>query len=107
MVPMENMKPRKTRKEEVLDRQIANLDARTRKANAKLKEKIRERNKIQRKQRTHRLIQLGAVIESVLGRPVTDADVIRLFDLLRFLEDEDDHYFSDAMNGAFDYRHTK
>lgn len=104
MVPMENMK---TRKEEVLDRQIANLDARTRKANAELKEKIRERNKIQRKQRNHRLIQLGAVIESVLGRPITDADVPRLLDLLRFLEDEDDHYFSDAMNGVFDYRHTK
>lgn len=101
------MESSKTRKEEVLDRQIANLDARTKKANAELKDKIRERNKLQRKQRNHRLIQLGAVIESVLGRPVTDADVLRLLDLLRFLEDEDDHYFSDAMNGTFDYRHMK
>ena len=70
-------------------------------------EKLREKKREERKARNHRLIQMGAVIESVLGRPITDEDIPRLLDLLRFLEDEDDHYFSEAMNGVFDYRSAK
>lgn len=92
---------------ERLDRQIAELEKKTKKLQTDRNEKLREKKREERKARTHRLIQLGAVIENVLGRPITDDDIPKLLDLLRFLEDEDEHYFSEAMNGVLDYRRTK
>lgn len=88
-------------------RQIAELEKKTKRLQIDKSEKLREKKREERKARNHRLIQMGAVIESVLGRPITDEDIPRLLDLLRFLEDEDDHYFSEAMNGVFDYRSAK
>ncbi len=92
---------------ERLNRQIAELEKKTKRLQIDKSEKLREKKREERKARNHRLIQMGAVIESVLGRPITDEDIPRLLDLLRFLEDEDDHYFSEAMNGVFDYRSAK
>ena len=92
---------------ERLNRQIAELEKKTKKLQTDRNEKFREKKCEERKARNHRLIQLGAVIESVLGRSITDEDIPRLLDLLHFLEDEDEHYFSEAMNGVLDYRRTK
>lgn len=86
------------KKIESLDRHIEALDSQYRKTEQEIKEKKRERNAILRKQRTHRLIEMGGVIESVLKRQTTDADITRLKDLLWYLENDCDHYFSRAMN---------
>ena len=52
-----------------------------------LKAQERQLKKLQnveeRKKRTKRLIEMGAIIESVLGRPVTDEDTERLQSFLR------------------------
>ncbi len=50
-----------------------------------------------RKKRTRRLIELGGIVESVLGRPTTDEDKIRL---LNFLNRQENNgcFFTKAMN---------
>lgn len=88
------------KKIESLDRHIEALDSQYRKTEQEIKEKKRERNAILRKQRTHRLIEIGGVVESVLKRQTTDEDITKLKDLLWYLENDCDHYFSRAMNRA-------
>ena len=51
----------------------------------------------ERKKRTKRLIELGGIIESVLGRPTVDEDKIRFLNFLKKQEANGD-YFSRAMN---------
>lgn len=64
-------------------------------------EKILKRRQSQeeRKKRTRRLIEMGGIIESVLGRPTTDEDKERL---LVFLKNQERNggFFSKAMNGT-------
>lgn len=65
----------------------------------KAKEKIikTRQSEKQRKARTKRLIEIGAVVESVLGRPIEKEDLPKL---KKFLEEQEDrgHFFSKAMN---------
>ena len=58
---------------------------------------MRERGTLQRKERTHRLIQAGAIVADVLDRELTDEDLPRL---KSFLESQEKRggYFSRAMN---------
>ena len=51
----------------------------------------------ERKKRTRRLIELGGTVESVLGRPTTDQDKVRLMYFLR-LQEQRGGFFSQAMN---------
>jgi hypothetical protein len=51
----------------------------------------------ERKKRTRRLIELGGIVESVLGRPTTDQDKVRLMYFLR-LQEKNGGFFSKAMN---------
>lgn len=51
----------------------------------------------ERKKRTRRLIELGGIVESVLGRPTTDQDKVRLLYFLR-LQEQRGGFFSQAMN---------
>ncbi len=51
----------------------------------------------ERKKRTRRLIELGGIVESVLGRPTTDQDKVRLMYFLR-LQEQKGSFFSKAMN---------
>ena len=51
----------------------------------------------ERKKRTRRLIELGGIVESVLGRPTTDQDKVRLMYFLR-LQEKNGSFFSKAMN---------
>ncbi len=53
----------------------------------------------ERKRRTHRLIELGGIVESVLGRPTTDEDKIRFMNFLK-RQEKNGKYFSKAMNDA-------
>lgn len=51
----------------------------------------------ERKKRTRRLIELGGIVESVLGRPTTDQDKVRLLYFLK-LQEQRGGFFSQAMN---------
>ena len=66
-----------------------------------LKAQERQLKKLQnveeRKKRTKRLIEMGAIIESVLGRPVTDEDKERLRSFLR-KQEINGSFFTKAMN---------
>ena len=51
----------------------------------------------ERKKRTRRLIELGGIVESVLGRPTTDQDKVRLKYFLQ-LQEQRGGFFSKVMN---------
>ena len=92
------MTEQKETRVEMLDRQIAELNLKQKKLQTERNEKAREIKKLERKQRNHRLIRIGAVVEHELGRPLTDKDGDTLADLLRFLDHDCDDYFLNAMN---------
>ena len=50
-----------------------------------------------RKKRTKRLIEMGGIVESVLGRETTDDDKIRLMNFLN-KQETNGGFFSKAMN---------
>ena len=51
----------------------------------------------ERKRRTRRLIELGGIVESVLGRPTTDDDKLRLMNFLK-KQERNGSFFTKAMN---------
>lgn len=53
----------------------------------------------ERKKRTRRLIELGGIVESVLGRSLTDDDKVRFLNFLK-RQEANGSYFSKAMNTA-------
>ena len=59
--------------------------------------KALEQKEEERKKRTKRLIELGGIIESVLGRPTADEDKIRLLNFLK-KQEANGKYFTKAMN---------
>ena len=86
------MATRKTDEERLLElqKQMEQLKAKEKIIKARQAEK-------ERKARTKRLIEIGAVVESVLGRPIEKEDLSKL---KSFLEEQEDrgHFFSKAMN---------
>ena len=56
----------------------------------------RRKKEEERKIRTHRLIQIGGAVESVLGRAVTEEDVPKLIAFLK-KQEANGRYFSKAM----------
>lgn len=74
---------------------MATIDERIEKLEEK-KEQLNQQVK-QLKARTKRLIEIGAAVESVLGRPIEKDD---LPNLIKFLKDQEDRgrWFSKAMN---------
>ena len=76
--------------------QIAQADERRRQYAARLKKMEQKYKKQERDKRTHRLIQLGAIVEKVLGRSTSEEELKKLE---WFLEDQEkrDHYFTRAM----------
>ncbi len=53
----------------------------------------------ERKKRTRRLIELGGIVEAVLGRPTTDEDKKRFMEFLQ-KQERNGKFFSRAMNDA-------
>ena len=53
----------------------------------------------ERKRRTRRLIELGGIVESVLGRNTTEEDKIKLLNFLK-KQEANGNYFTKAMNGT-------
>lgn len=64
---------------------------------ARERELKKRKSEEDRKKRTKRLIELGGIIESVLGRPTTDDDKIRLLNFLK-KQESNGKFFTTAMN---------
>jgi hypothetical protein len=61
---------------------------------------IKKRQSVdERKKRTRRLIEMGGIVESVLGRSTTDDDKIRYMNFLN-KQESNGKFFSKAMNEA-------
>lgn len=64
-------------KKEQKEKELAELKAKERKL-------LQEKKALERKARTKRLIETGAIIESVLGRPVEDGDIEPIKQLIAY-----------------------
>lgn len=64
---------------------------------ARERELKKRKSEEDRKKHTKRLIELGGIIESVLGRPTTDDDKIRLLNFLK-KQESNGKFFTTAMN---------
>ena len=53
----------------------------------------------ERKKRTRRLIELGGIVESVLGRDTTEEDTMRLLNFLK-RQETNGRFFTKAMNAG-------
>ena len=79
------------------DERIADLQKRQEQLKAQAKALTKRQSEEERKKRTRRLIELGATVESVLERPTTDEDKIRLLNFLK-KQESNGKYFTKAMN---------
>ena len=64
---------------------------------AQIKQLEKRKKEEERKARTHRLIVIGGVVASVLGRDFVDGDDVRLMNFLK-QQERNGNYFSKAMN---------
>ena len=95
---------------ETTEEKIKKVDAKISTLQKKKKEVLRNISTEQRKQRTRRLIQAGAIVESVMNRPLEEADLPKLLNrpleeadlpkLQSFLwrQERNGRYFSKAMD---------
>ncbi len=64
---------------------------------ARKKQLESQKKESDRRERTHRLIEIGGAVESILGRSFVEGDVERLMNFLQ-RQENNGHYFSRAMN---------
>ena len=76
---------------------IAKLEEKKKQIEAQRRQLIVRRNKKERAVKTHRLVEIGAICEEVLGKPIEKEDLPKL---RAFLEQQEQrgHYFSKAFN---------
>ena len=79
------------------DERIEELEKRQEQLKAQERQLKKRQSAEERKRRTKRMIEMGAIIESVLGRPATDDDKERLQDFLR-KQEANGKFFTKAMN---------
>ena len=79
------------------DERIEELVKRQEQLKAQERQLKKQQSAEERKRRTKRLIEMGAIIESVLGRPTTDDDKDRLQAFLR-KQEANGKFFTKAMN---------
>lgn len=79
------------------EERIANLQKRQEQLKAQEKALKKRQSEDARKKRTKRLIEMGGIVESVLGRETTDDDKIRLMNFLN-KQETNGGFFSKAMN---------
>ena len=89
-----------------LEERIAEKDERMQRAMEKAKQYEAQKKRLEKEQRaanekarTKRLIEIGASVESVLGRAFGEGDIIRLMNFLK-AQETNGKYFSRAMNKA-------
>lgn len=79
------------------DERIEELRKRREQLIAQERDLTKRHNAEERKRRTRRLIEIGGITESVLGRPLTDQDKVRFAYFLK-LQEQRGNFFSKAMN---------
>ena len=79
------------------EERIAELQKRRNQLKEQEKDLQRRAKADERKKRTRRLIEIGATVESVLGREFTDSDKVRLLSFLQ-MQERNGKYFTRAMN---------
>ena len=91
--------PRKS-KEEKLAEMLKEIDEKKKIAKNLSREIKVEQNKKERKERNHRLIQIGAICEEVYGGAITEGSMQNA--LRQFLKDQDarGNYYSSKLNAA-------
>lgn len=89
-----------------LDERIQNCTTKEEEMLEKLKQYQAQRKQLERRKkeeerkiRTHRLIQIGGAVESILGRAVTEEDVPKLIAFLK-KQETNGRYFSKAMQSS-------
>ena len=89
----------KTYEERILkmDQKEQELSEKLRQYQAKKKQLESAKRKDDERNRVHRLIPIGAVVEQVLGRPIENEDLPKLERFLR-QQERSGSYFSRAMN---------
>ena len=79
------------------DERIAELQKQQEQLKEREKALRKRQSEMERKKRTRRLIEIGGITESVLGRPLTDQDKTRFMYFLK-LQEQRGGFFSKAMN---------
>ena len=79
------------------DERIEELRKRREQLIAQERDLTKRHNAEERKKRTRRLIEIGGITESVLGRPLTDQDKVRFMYFLK-LQEQRGGFFSKVMN---------
>ena len=80
------------------DERLVELQKRQEQLKAQEKALKKRQSEEERKRRTRRLIELGGIVESVLGRNTTEEDKIKLLNFLK-KQEANGNYFTKAMNG--------
>lgn len=81
------------------DERIEELKKKQEQLKAQEKALKKRQNEEERKSRTRRLIELGGIVESVLGRETTEEDKVNLLNFLK-KQENNGNYFTKAMNIA-------
>ena len=81
------------------DERLVELQKRQDQLKAQEKALKKRQSEEERKRRTRRLIELGGIVESVLGRNTTEEDKIKLLNFLK-KQEANGNYFTKAMNGT-------
>ena len=79
------------------DERIDELRKKQEQLKAQERDLMKRQSADERKKRTRRLIELGGIVESVLGRPTVDEDKIRFLNFLK-KQEANGKYFTKAMN---------
>ncbi len=81
------------------DEQLDNILKKKEQLEAQAKAIKKRKTEEERKKRTRRLIELGGIVESVLGRDTTEEDKIRFLNFLK-KQEANGKFFSKAMNNS-------
>lgn len=79
------------------DERIADIQKRQEQLKAQEKALKKRQSEEMRKKRTRRLIELGGIVESVLGRETEDEDKMRFLNFLK-KQEANGNYFTKVMN---------
>ena len=79
------------------DERMQQLLLKAKQYEAQKKQLEKQQKEAEHKARTHRLITIGGVVESVLGRPFAEGDNLRLMNFLK-TQERNGGYFTKAMN---------
>lgn len=95
------------------EERIAELDSRAQNAFEKAKQYEAQKRNLEkrkkeedRKKRTHRLIEIGAAVESLMDRPVQEGDELRLLNILK-KQEANGRFFTKAMEKPIPQQYTQ